>query len=320
MYNKIVIVSRTLKNSKSFISSLEELASEVITYDSLSTEMEVTLALKNADAIVTGLAPLSKNVLSSAKSLKVISNYGVGLDNIDLKVAQDLGIKIGWQPGINKTSVCEIVISRIIDLNRGLTLSHNSLLKEKWLNAKGKELRELKIGILGLGEIGKTVALALKFFGAEIHSYDLYPDNVFIKTHNIINHTNINDFAGSIDGVTCHVPLTDETRNIVDYNFLKTMPKGAFIINTSRGGIVNESDLIRTLDEKHISGCSLDVFEIEPFQNKKFLAYDNFLGSAHIAGTSNFATSMLSQACIDGLKNPLSVQEIIKRNPWLSLA
>ena len=317
-YKKIVVISRSLIGNEEIMNSFKEHSEEVIAIASSSTEDETIKIIGDADALVAGLPPLSRRVLESCPNIKVISNYGVGLDNIDLLAAKEKGIQIGWKKGVNKSSVAEIVLARAIDLLRGLSFSHHDLTKGQWTNPRGKELKQIKLGVLGFGEIGKEVGRLFRFMGSEVLTYDIKPDLTFAEEHGIQISPSIEELLCDVDILTCHLPFTKKTKEILNKTNMCLMKEGSYLINTSRGGIVCEKGLDELLKNRHLAGAALDVFEHEPLSIKSpLLKLPIFLGSAHISGTSQAGSQAMAEASFEGLKDPSSIDDLLAENPWL---
>ena len=305
-------------NSADILQSYKELADEVQCYPFSHTDDQTIEYLKEAQAVVCGLPNLSSKVLKECSDLKVISNYGVGLDNIDLKYARSKSIKIGWEMGVNKSSVAEIVLGRSIDLLRGINWSQREMLAGNWINPKGREIKQIKLGILGFGQIGKEVARIFRFLGAEVTAYDIFPDQKNAIKLGVKLTQDLDYILKESDIISCHLPLTRKTKNLLSIKELEKMKTNSVLINTSRGGIVDEIALAQVLRAGHLHGAALDVFSKEPVEtHHKLLDCPNFLGTAHISGTSDSAVGAMAIATVNGLINPFSVEEIYTMNPWM---
>lgn len=241
------------------IERLEQLGYKVIVNDTgkrYSKEQLMDL-VTNVDAILTGNDPLDKELLSQAKNLKVISKYGVGLDNIDLTYANEKGIKVCKAIGANSVSVAESAMMMILtSLRKYYSLCHNSKEgTEKRL--MGKEAKGKTLGILGLGAIGKNVARFAHAFEMNIIGYDPYVTQDQIE--NYVRMDTFEELLKQSDVISLHLPLLDSTKNIIDELAISKMREGAIIINTARGGLIDSLALFKALQTDKLSFVSEDV-------------------------------------------------------------
>lgn len=251
------------------------------------TPEELLAAIGAYDALVVrSRTKVTKEVISKAQSLKVIGRAGVGVDNIDSEAANAEGIKVLNTPDALTNAVAEFTIGLMIDLSRRIPAADSSMKQGKWEKSKiiGIELKGRTYGTIGIGRIGQRVSELASAFGMNIMANDVIPiPDQLVKRLGIKVSTQEEIFK-TADYVDIHVPLTTETRNLVNYSKLKLMKPNAFLINTSRGGVVSETDLLRALDDKIIKGAALDVFEIEPPDKQELLKHANLIATPHIAG------------------------------------
>ena len=224
---------------------------------------------------------------------------------------------IGWSRGVNTRSVAEIVLSNAINLLRGISLSEKRINEKKWFNPKGREIKEVTLGVFGFGQIGQEVSSLFSHMGAKIIAYDLFPNHEKAKELGVTLVDSLDELLSQSDVFTCHVPFTSKTKNIIGKKQLKLMKKSSILINTSRGGIVDEDALFESLVEENLLGAALDVFEKEPALDSKLFTLSNFIGSAHLCGTSHAATLSMARACLNGLKEPKTVADILEENQWM---
>lgn len=238
---------------------------------------------KDVDGMIVGVEDVNEEIMSLSPHLKVICKFGVGIDNIDLEYANQKNIYIGRTIGSNSQSVAEHVISFIFADSKNLLTSINSVKEGKWNKLTGYEVSGKNIGIIGFGDIGKKVADIAKAIGMNIIAYDLFDIGEALKDYDI-TQVSFNDILSLSDYLTLHVPLTDETENLITLNELKKMKKTSCIINTSRGGVVNEKDLFVALRKKIIRSAYFDVYGTEPPKKEdELLSLDNFYLTPHIA-------------------------------------
>lgn len=239
-----------------------------------------------------------KKYINQFSNLKYILRAGVGLDNIDLEECNKRNIKVINAPGSNSNSVAEYVIAVMIMLSRNFLKQNNLLYKHEWRERKymGGELTNKVIGLVGCGAIGRIVASKLESFDIrEIIGYDPYLNKEFLAKFNI-KKLSLDEIIRNSDIISLHLPLTKETNNLFDDKKISLMKKNAYIINTSRGGIIKEKSLIRALKKNRIGGAALDVFESEPNINAQLLNCDNLILTPHIAGFTKEADKNMSLA------------------------
>jgi D-3-phosphoglycerate dehydrogenase len=239
--------------------------------------------------IVRSRTKVTREVMSKATKLKVIGRAGVGLDNIDADAAKEKNIKVINTPDALTNAVAEFTIGLMIDLARKIPKADSSMKQGKWEKSKiqGLELRGRTYGTIGIGRIGQRVAEIAFAFGMEIIANDVIPISEQLVSRLGIKVSSQEDVFTNADFVDLHVPLTRETQNMVNYSKLQSMKRTAFLINTSRGQVVNEADLLRALNDKVIAGAALDVFETEPPIREELIRHENLIATPHIAGQTN---------------------------------
>ncbi|MCA6439610.1 MAG: phosphoglycerate dehydrogenase, partial [Chitinophagaceae bacterium] len=255
-----------------------------------------------AEGIIVGLEPITPQLLDKLPDLRIIAKYGVGLDNINLSACAERGIQVGWTGGVNKTSVAEMALGFMLALSRNLYSTSNQLKQGVWNKSGGFQLTGKTVGIVGLGNIGKEVARLLTPFQCKILVNDIEDVSEYAKNNQFEIVSKETLFAES-DIVTIHTPLTPETQNMVNLELISKMKKTAFIINTARGGIVNESDLKVALREKLISGAALDVYETEPPVDMELLSNFNLINTPHTGGNAYEAVVAMGMSAISHLVN-----------------
>jgi D-3-phosphoglycerate dehydrogenase len=243
--------------------------------------------LKDVDGILLRTTKLDKEILEHCDNLKIISRHGVGYDNVDLDFLNDNKIALCITSTSNAVSVAEHVLSFFIYLTKKLSLS-DSLVKEGNFEKRSElpnffELYKKKVLIIGFGRIGKEVAKRCLGFDMEVYVYDPFLDNEIIIRNQCIPIEK-NQGLAIADFITIHLPLNRDTKNFISQTELNLMRKNSILVNTSRGGIVNENDLYIALDSKKIQGAGMDVFVSEPPEsNHPFFKLDNILLTPHNA-------------------------------------
>lgn len=281
------------KNDSRLKTDLENLVGEVIynpTGKPLTSE-EVARLLPGIDGYIAGLDVIDANALKTADKLKVIARYGVGVDNVDLKFAREKGIVVTNTPGANSVSVAELALALMLALARQLPEAVDAVHQGKWPRYSGISLEGKTIGILGLGAIGKQLARRLAGFDCKILAFDPFADKQFAAKNNI-ELVAMDEVIQKSDFVSLHLPLLPETRSIVDDTFISKMKKGSFLINTSRGEIVDEGALLRGLQSGLLRGAGLDAFTTEPPDPQNpLLSLPQVIATPHLGAQTDGATS-----------------------------
>jgi D-3-phosphoglycerate dehydrogenase len=242
------------------------------------TEEEILDLIKKEQpyALLAGVEPLTKRVLESAKNLKIISRCGSGIDNIDLDFAKLKNIKVKNTPDVPSQAVAEFTIALLFILCKKIDkMSIDLKINKKWKKMRGINLIGKTLGIIGFGRIGKKVKEIASSIGIKTIIYDpiSYPDSLEI-------------LKKESDFISIHIPYTKNNHNFINKTFMKEMKKGACLINTSRGNIIDENALYELLLEQHLSCAALDVFAEEPYLNGKLLKLDNLLLTPHSASNT----------------------------------
>jgi len=264
--------------------------------------------LKGYEKAITALEKIDESLLSQLPELKVIGKYGVGLDMIDLNAMKRHEVKLGWTGGVNKRSVSELVISFAVALLHRTVFANAEVRNGEWYQVKGRQLSGCTVGIVGCGYVGKDLVELLKPFNCEILAHDILEFKDFYEKHGV-SAVGLDDLIERSDVVTLHLPLDNSTKNIINRDRLNLLKKDAILINLARGGLIDEGNLKKILQEKRIAGAALDVFEVEPPIDSSFAELENVLITPHIGGSTEEAILAMGMAAIEGLdnaKDPLS--------------
>ena len=297
------------KNDSRLKTELEAQVSEVI-YNPTGkplTSGEVAKLLPGIDGYIAGLDGIDANAMKTADRLKVIARYGVGVDNVDLKVAREKGIVVTNTPGANSVSVAELALGLMLALARQIPEAVEAVHQGKWPRYSGISLEGKTIGILGLGAIGKQLARRLAGFDCRVLAFDPFAD-VSFANGNHVELTTMDEVIGQADFLSLHLPLLPETRGLVNDGFLSKMKKGSFLVNTSRGEVIDEDALLRALETGHLRGVALDAFTVEPPDPKNpLLALPQVIVTPHLGAQTDGATSNMGwlamKDCLAVLKN-----------------
>lgn len=258
--------------------------------------------------IVRSRTKVTKEIIELGKRLKLIGRVGVGLDTIDVKSAENRGIKVINTPHMSTIAVAELTMSLMLNLVRGTYAAIESMKKGLWEKKRfhGNELRGKTLGIVGLGRIGRAVAERAHAFGMNILVYDVVVENDFLAKLGASRATSLEDLLKSSDIVTLHVPLTPETRHLINSRTISLMRKGAYLINTSRGEVVNTKDLLEALKSGWLSGAALDVYENEPPKEpweKELISLPNVIATPHIGAQTHEAQVLGAIAIAENIIN-----------------
>jgi D-3-phosphoglycerate dehydrogenase len=278
------------------ISILQKAGLDVVYKPDIESD-ELLTSVNDCDVIVVrSRTKISKTVIDAAPNVKIIARVGVGLDNIDTSYAESKGIKVLNAAEAAMNAVSELVIGHMIALSRNIPKGNDSIKSGKWLKKElvGVELRGKYLGIVGVGNIGRNLGRMAKCLRMNLIGYDIIPINQdYVREVGMIK-TDLKTLLENSDFVTCHVPQTDKTRHLINSETLSYMKPTAFLINTSRGEIIDEESLFSALNEKRIAGAALDVFEVEPPTNTKLLQLPNIICSPHIAAQTKEAQELAS--------------------------
>jgi len=299
MSEKILITPRSFKAYKEkAYPLLEAKGYEIIENTASRTFSEeeiIALARDEVVGIIVGVDPLSAKVLEQCKNLKAVSKYGVGMDNIDLDKLRSLGIKVNNAVGTNSISVAETAIVLMFSITRNLYTTLSSVKNGGWSRVIGYEMTNKNLGLIGGGQIGKEVAKRARGLEMNVTIYDPYfNDDNFLSKYDVGMVASLNEIYSNSDIISLHVPVTPETKGIIGKEAFATMKDSAFLINTSRGELIDEVALYDALYNKKIAGAALDVFSCEPpAKDEKLLQLDNFILTSHIGAYTHEAVERM---------------------------
>ncbi len=293
---KILITPRSFgKTDKSVFNIIKDAGYEPVVnpYGQILTKEQMIENIKNVVGVIVGVDPLDKDVIDAAPNLKAIAKYGVGTDNIDVKYAESKGIPVSITAGANTNAVADYAFALMLAVARKITLINNMCHEKKWTKVIGSDIYGKTLGIIGLGAIGKGVAKRSVGFDMKVYAYDLFWNDEYAKNNNIEYATPQKIFE-TCDFISLHLPLTDETRNIVNDAALSSMKPNCILINTARGGLIDESALIRALKNGTILGAGLDVFNSEPPEDPEIYKLENLIMGSHCSASTNGASEQMS--------------------------
>lgn len=300
---KIAVTSKSFSKNEYLINELKKHFVEVrlnLT-GHLLTGNELIDFLKDCDGVIVALEEMNQTVIDQLPKLKMISKFGVGLNNIDIEYCQKKSIQIGWKGGINKTSVAEMTLGFMLMLIRNLYVSSNLLSQGNWLKEGGHSLYGKTIGIIGVGHIGKEVVNLLRPFNCKILVCDIINQDEYYNHMGLIE-LGFEELVHQSDIITIHTPLTKQTKNLINKDAFSKMKDNAFFINTARGNIVNLEDLKEALTNNEIAGAAIDVYDSEPPKDGELLSLPNLICTPHIGGNSKEAVIAMGMSAINNLK------------------
>ena len=284
--NKVLIAPAPLRGLEGeFLSVLKHAGFEPV-YPKKKAQMvedELMQELVGVRASLAGSEPYTRNVLLKHPQLRVIARAGVGYDAVDVAAASDLGVPVCIAPGTNQDAVAEHTFTLILAIAKNLVPQHQGTIALQWPRGANLPLRGRTLGIAGLGRIGKAVAIRGECFGMKLLAYEPYPDQAFAKQHGI-TFVSFDELLTASDFLTLHLPATKESQHLMNRQTLAKMKPSAYLINTARGALVKEVDLIDALENKKIAGAGLDVFEQEPPGDSPLFHMENVVVTPHAAG------------------------------------
>ncbi len=299
------------------------------------SESELKKIIPQYDAIVIrSSTKLTKDILETAKKLRIIGRAGVGVDNVDLDAATKQGIIVMNTPEGNTISTCEHTLSMLMAMARNIPQANQSVKKGEWNRGKfmGTELHGKVLGVIGLGRIGRQIALRAAGFGMEVIGYDPFIAKESFKGG--VALVSFEELLKKSNFITVHVPLTDQTKGMIGLKQFELMQKGVYVLNCARGGIINEKALYDAIQSGKVRGAALDVFENEPPKNNLLLTLDQVIATPHLGAATqeaqeNVAIAVAQQvadALFDrGIKDAINVPSLDAESfrvlrPWVNLA
>ena len=309
---------------------------ETVVLDRRHTEEELLPLVKDASAMaVRSETKVTKAILEAAPDMRIVGRAGVGVDNIDIEAATQNGVIVMNTPGGNTTATCELTFSMMMALARNIPQAHDSMSTGEWNRKafKGVELYGKTLGVLGMGRIGGEVARRAVAFGMRVMAYDPYITPSRAKALQV-ELASLEDIYAAADFITVHMPMTDETRGMLNKDTFATMKPSVRLLNCARGGIINENDLCDALKEGKIAGAALDVYESEPLaedsplRNCPNLILTPHLGASTVEAQDNvglevaqgIADYLLHGSLMNSINMPsLDAQTSAKVSPYLRL-
>ena len=232
------------------------------------TENELANMISDFDLVIAGTEPITKKVINKAKKLRMISRVGIGSDSVDLLEAEKQGIVVSYTPDAPAPAVAELTVGLMLMILRSVQVSNMDMHNGIWHRFFGRRLSEVTIGIIGFGRIAKGVLQHLQGFGSPKILINDIDNNKYLNENFNVEFVDKDTIYKQADIVTIHTPLTLKTKNMIRKRHLISMKNDAIVINTARGGIINEKDLYDVMQSGHLSGAAIDVFDFEPYCGK----------------------------------------------------
>lgn len=266
--------------------------------------------LEKIVGLIVGTSKVTPLIIDSMNNLRCIVKFGTGTDNIDTDYARRKGIVVKNLPAINSAAVAEFTIGMMFAVARKIPQGYTNLRNGDLTKEIGTQVIGKTIGIIGTGNIGKHVAILCRGLGLAVHIYDIYPDNQW-AVENGFEYVTLRDLLQSSDFITIHVPLTKETNNLIDEKEISLMKSSAYLLNISRGGIVNEKALYEALASRKIKGAAIDVFSEHPPINSPLIKLNNIVYTPHMAAHEEKTLRNMDEKCIETIAQCLNHADTI---------
>lgn len=270
------------------------------TTGSVLSKDEMKKLVANVDGIIAGVDTLDAEVLACAPNLKTISKYGVGTDNIDLDYCKNHGISVTITKNANRNAVADYSFGLMLAVARRIPEISDGCKNGDWSKKIAADIFGKKLGVLGLGAIGRGVIHRALGFDMQVYGYDVVEDDVFLED-NEVTFATLDEIMSECDFISIHLPLIPQTENIINKGMLDKAKKNLVIVNAARGGIINDDDLYNALVEKKIYGAGLDVFQTNTPKDSKLLTLPNVVVGSHTAASSKGAVAKMSLMAVSNL-------------------
>jgi D-3-phosphoglycerate dehydrogenase len=266
-----------------------------------------THCLENFEGLIIGTEQLTRDLFAKAERLRAVVKYGVGLDNIDAVAAREFGVHVLNLPGINSATVAEMALGLMLDAARRISEGDRLIRRGAWKGLIGTGVIGKTLGVIGTGSIGCSLARLVAGLQMTVLGYDLHPNEEFLAAGG--RYAQLDELLRAADFVSIHLPLTERTRHFMDGSKLAQLKKSAFLINTSRGQVVDEVALRDALAGARIAGAALDVFDHEPAPLEGLALMDNVVLTPHIGAYVEETLRRMDEACLSALSNALQLKE-----------
>lgn len=310
---KVLVTPRSFgKYNPELFTRLEDAGCTVIRNESGRTldETQMIGLIAPCEGVIVGVDPLNARVLEAAPGLRAISKYGVGLDNVDLEVCRRRGIIVTRTEHATDGPVADYAFSLMLGVARRIALGDRNCRSHRWIKETGVDMFGRTIGIIGLGGIGRSVARRARGFDMRILASDPQWDESFASELGIAR-ASVDEICSSADFITLHCVLNESTRGLISRRHIEMMKKNAVLVNTARGGLVDEDALLEALEAKRIFGAGIDVFEHEPPKDRRWYELDNVILGAHCASSTFGCSELMGSLAVENLLRSLKERSTI---------
>lgn len=300
---KVLITPRSFgKTNPNLFKALENAGFEIIRNETggILDEKQMIELIAPCDAVILGVDPLNASVINAAPNLKVVSRYGVGLDNIDLGLCQSRGIKVYRTEGAIENAVADYAFALMLGVARRICEIDRRCREKDWSKITSLDIFGKTLGIIGLGAVGKCVAHRAYGFNMPMLAADIHWDESFASKYDIVQ-ADVDRICRESDFISVHCSLDECSRNIVNKRRIEMMKPTAILINTSRGELVEEDALLDALVNKRIYGAGIDVFVHEPPQDPRWYTLDNVILGNHCSSSTRGATELMGALSVENL-------------------
>jgi phosphoglycerate dehydrogenase-like enzyme len=268
--------------------------------DTILEGQELIDFVRGYDKVIMSIDKLTREVIEALPDLKVVSKFGVGMDSVDVKAMADHGIELGWKGGVNKRTVSEMALCYMLSLVRQYPTANLDMRRGVWKRRPGRTLSDRTIGILGCGFIGQDLARLLRAMGCTVLAHDIRDHPDFYDETGVLP-VSLDEFLERSELISVHLPNTTLTRGILSAERLAQMQPGSILVNTARGGLIDEDALLKALQSGHIASAAIDAFLAEPTDKQELIDHPNFFSTPHMGGLSAEALMAMGRQAIAGL-------------------
>ena len=307
---RILITPTSMRHTSNsdLIARLEGISDEIV-YNPYTRPLqadELPELLADCEGYLAGLDFITAEVIRACPALKVISRYGTGVDRVDLAAAKEAGVLVTNTPGANSTAVAELAMGLVLSLARRIPSLDRSTRSGEWVHSNGVEISGGTLGIVGLGAIGKKLSTMAHGFGMKVLAYDPYGDPEYASSHGLAL-VQFEELLVESDVISLHLPLTESTRHVIGPKQFHLMKDSVLLVNTSRGGLIDETAALAAIRTGTVGGIGLDAFEEEPpAANHELFAFDNVVVTPHTGAHTTTATRRMAEMAIDNLIDGLT--------------
>ena len=306
---KVLVTPRSFgKTSPAPLALLQEYGVEIVpnAAGGIMTEEQMKVAIAGCDGVIIGVDPLTAGVMAAAPSLRAVSKYGVGLDNIDLAYCAEHGVAVSKTIGANSAFVADYAFALMLALARKVIPIDAKCRQRDWGKMTTSDVAGKSLGLIGLGAIARQMVSRAKGFSMGVKAYDVVWDEGYAAAEGVAK-ADIDEICRVCDFISLHLPLLPDTRGIIDARRIAMMKPSAYVINTARGGVVDEDALLAALKENRIAGAGIDAFSEEPPANPDWYALDNVIMGSHCAASTVGASEAMSRIAAENLLRDLGV-------------